>query len=228
MSRRKKEKDTESNQPALSPEMETPALQPEVESQGFTKEGSDPRPTVERVSFKLTPEGMIDFDSMRSATREKFESAIKGDPRARALASGGSLSAGPIRMIQPKHAKGFLWFDGLLKKWIVPRIVESQTEGKIKANPAVAEKVFVFTDKQSDEMAEPLSQALDEKLPIRVKQWICELGPGAEFFGLYLEASKVQLQTYVMVCMSMIPAGQPEQQGTEYSPNGSVTPINIA
>lgn len=187
---------------------------------GFTS-APDETPKNERVSFKLTPEGFVDFDSMRSGTKDKLASLLQTDPRLRSMAVGTGLPDGPVQLIQAKHVKGMLKVVEMLEQWLVPRLVEQQTKGAIKANPEMAAKFLSYTDEEKEEISKPGAIYLDGALPVKVRQWIANVGPGGEALGLLLMAEKRKIQAYGMaaaLASGIAPA--------EHSDRTQVEPIN--
>lgn len=185
----------------------------EATQQAFTVNNStEPRAAVERVSIALKSDGTVDWDSMRDGTKAKVKAFLSTDPQARMMITGAPAD---VRMVQPKHVEGLLGIVEMLERFAWPKIIEKQTDGKIKITPDIAAQVFKFTDVEKKEIAEPGSLFLDTHLPLNIKQWIANAGPGAEALALIIKAEQRKVQTAAM--MAVIAANKKSTDGVNSS-----------
>jgi hypothetical protein len=191
--------ETETPQEPISAGTESPT------QQSFTTEATETpgKRNGTRISFSLDESGQIDWGSMREKNKVTVEQALRGDARVRTMIAGVPSDA---RMIQPKHVGGILSLVEFVERMTLPKMIEAKTEGRCKANPELASKIFKYTDEERKEISEPGAIFLDDHLPLTVKTWIARSGPGAEMLAALAKAEQRKLQMYVVMAMSASPA----------------------
>jgi hypothetical protein len=169
---------------------ETSRIEPEQQTEAFVqREIDEPREgsKADRISLKLKDDGLVDWDSHRSDTKEKIVAALKNDPVVlRALGLG--VPEGITEENAHAALKGLAQVDAILVSIVM------KFGFKMPLDPPALE-AFEFTRSQLDEMVPRAARIANKYATGAVLKYQDEIAL-VGMFGMYLSE---QIKKAVMV-----------------------------
>lgn len=219
----RKAKASPDEQPAQAAASVTP------EGKGSEPQGAGPfastetAPKKQRISLGITEEGGFDWGSMRAETQERFKGALRSDLEVTRLMRPEVVGAGIIPgLVQPSHVGELLDLFAFGQRFFLPTIIAKQSEGKVRIEPDIAEKVFSFTEQQKQELGQPGANTLNELLPEVAQRWIVKGSDIGLFLGGLFITVKAQMEQAVLLQVQR-DAARPKVS----KPNGESKPFDV-
>lgn len=176
---------------------------PQESLDGIITDQPKRRPDLSRVVVPLNEDGSVNLSGMRDSTRQRLEKALSSTPD---LQGKNEPQPDTFNVVTPEHVKMILDVFSGVEQYAVPRYlnhkiakaIEKQTGRKALENevvqyaidPRAVQRALTYTELQKDRLAPVGALALNTHLPDWAKQWIANVGPGAEFIAAFVLIEK--------------------------------------
>lgn len=132
-----------------------------------------------RVSFKVTEDGTIDWESMQDKPRERLENIFRSDRRVIQISNPQAITS--LGLVTEHHIDGILNILSYAERYVLPPIILKQTG--VQLSPQVKAQAFIFSAQEKSELLAPGAATANELLPLSVQQWIVKGSNCGQFFG---------------------------------------------
>lgn len=188
---------------------------PEQQREAFVprNQGEDAPKTKERVSFAVTDDGRVDWDTLKGKNRDKVTAIFKSDPEIARLAGVRAAEVEDLFSFTPEKVQPLLRVLGQVNSWATQFVF---TRKGMPIDPDILDRAFQFDPKDEKQLSE-----MGANLANRYSsEWMRQHAELIVFLTLYMKC--VYEQTKAAVIMQIQRSQQPTPQPVR--PNGHAEP----
>jgi|SRR5579859_1963651 len=167
-------------------------------------------PKGERFSFPLTPEGKIDFSSMRDKSREKMKSLLS-DPEVAQILGGSASPAAEVQMFHPAIVSGLYDMVGVMEATMLPMFFP-------KVPPEIFKQVFTYTPQEKELLIPPTTRVLNKYAASWMIKYQDEIALGTLLVSMTVAKVNAAVMLSKMQQAAPAPAAPAKDNVVEMSP----------